>query len=133
MTTVFADTFYWFALLNRKDTAHARAMTFATANRNPVLTTVWVLTEWADGMAGVGSRDQVRPFIQALRADPLLKIVAASDSLFDRGLALYHQRSDKEWSMTDCISFVVMADEKVTQALTGDHHFEQAGYVALLK
>lgn len=52
--------------------------------------------------------------------------------LFSEGLLLYRDREDKEWSLTDCISFVVMEREGLTEALTGDHHFEQAGYGALL-
>jgi hypothetical protein len=51
----------------------------------------------------------------------------------ERGWALYADRPDKYWSLTDCISFVVMKDHQITEALTGDHHFEQAGFVALLK
>jgi predicted nucleic acid-binding protein len=133
MKVLFADTFYWFALLNRTDAAHARAVAFATANKDSLLTTTWVLTEWADGMADPTTRRSVLPFIRALRADPLLTIVPASDDLFDRGLDLYDQRPDKEWSLTDCLSFVVMQDQGITEALTGDHHFEQAGFVALLK
>lgn len=62
-----------------------------------------------------------------------VKIVAASHEWFRRGVELYSDRQDKEWSLTDCISFVVMADEHLTDALTGDHHFEQAGFTALLK
>ena len=51
----------------------------------------------------------------------------------ERGLALYDARPDKQWSLTDCISFLVMQDRRITEALTGDHHFEQAGFTALLK
>jgi predicted nucleic acid-binding protein len=133
MNLLFADTFYWFALLNRNDAAHARVSAFAAENRDRLLTTAWVLTEWADGMAAPGRRRSVLPFLQSLRADPLLTIVPPSADLFDRGLDLYDQRPDKEWSLTDCISFVVMQDHGITEALTGDHHFEQAGFVALLK
>jgi len=53
--------------------------------------------------------------------------------LFERGVGLFRQRPDKEWSLTDCISFVVMRDASLTEALTGDHHFEQAGFSALLR
>jgi hypothetical protein len=60
-------------------------------------------------------------------------MIPATQELFDRGVALYESRPDKEWSLTDCISFVVMADHGITEALTGDRHFEQAGFVALLK
>ena len=64
---------------------------------------------------------------------PGVKIVAPDQALLDRGLALYRARPDKDWSLTDCISFVVMEREKIAEALTADHHFEQAGFLALLK
>ena len=62
----------------------------------------------------------------------MVSIIEPDDLLNRRGLALYDERPDQEWSLTDCISFVVMADEGIAEALTGDHHFEQAGFVALL-
>jgi predicted nucleic acid-binding protein len=60
-------------------------------------------------------------------------IVETSGKLFRTGVAFYSRRPDKDWSLTDCISFVVMRDRGITEALTGDHHFEQAGFKALLK
>ena len=66
-------------------------------------------------------------------AEPTLQIVPPSDLLFQRGLDLYAARGDKEWSLTDCISFVVMGDHGIADALTGDHHFEQAGFTPLLR
>jgi predicted nucleic acid-binding protein len=59
-------------------------------------------------------------------------VVAASNSNFQLGSDLYNNRPDKAWSLTDCISFVVMQEHGISEALTGDHHFEQAGFVALL-
>lgn len=67
------------------------------------------------------------------RADDRVSIVPMDQELFDRGVALYGERLDKEWSVTDCISFIVMREQGVTDALTGDHHFEQVGFTALLK
>jgi predicted nucleic acid-binding protein len=60
-------------------------------------------------------------------------IVPTTDEVFEAGLKLYLNRSDKYWSLTDCISFEVMEREGLTEALTGDHHFEQAGFIALMK
>jgi hypothetical protein len=60
-------------------------------------------------------------------------IVPPTQSLSDQGVELYSERPDKGWSLTDCISFIVMRHHGVTQALTGDHHFEQAGFIALLR
>jgi len=64
--------------------------------------------------------------------DPAFRVVRATTELIERGKELYRRRPDKEWPLTDCISFVVMQDEGLTEALTGDHHFEQAGFKALL-
>ena len=72
-------------------------------------------------------------FTQRLRKAPNTRIVPATEELLWRGFALYRSREDKEWSLTDCISFIVMADEALTEALTGDHHFTQAGFTALLR
>ena len=98
-----------------------------------MVTTAWILTELADGMAGPLDRQTFVRFHEALNADPDVTIVAPDAALFADGLALYARRPDKEWSLTDCISFVVMQRHGLTDALTGDRHFEQAGFKALLK
>ena len=67
-----------------------------------------------------------------IRLDEQSSVIPASRALQDRGLELYRQRPDKDWSLTDCISFVVMQDHDITDALTADRHFEQAGFVPLL-
>jgi len=68
-----------------------------------------------------------------VRSNPDIVILPCTDQLLNEGISLYAQRSDKEWTLTDCISFVVLQREGITEALTGDHHFEQAGFLALLK
>lgn len=68
-----------------------------------------------------------------MRSSPRFKIVPLDSQLLELGLQRMGARSDKDWSLTDCISFVVMEREGIAEALTGDHHFEQAGFVALLK
>jgi predicted nucleic acid-binding protein len=98
-----------------------------------LVTTRWVLMEVADGLASTPARHEVRMLFEDLASDPMVLIVEPSGSLGQRGLDLYDARPDKEWSLTDCISFVTMADHGLTEALTGDKHFEQAGYVAVLK
>ena len=62
-----------------------------------------------------------------------MRILPAETTLWERGLSLYLQRRDKDWSLTDCISFAAMQEEGLTEALTGDHHFEQAGFTVLLR
>jgi predicted nucleic acid-binding protein len=84
-------------------------------------------------MAGVEDREAFLRFYDALREEPDVMIFEADKQLFEVGLTLFRNRPDKEWSLTDCISFAVMEREGLTEALTGDHHFEQAGFKALLK
>ena len=132
MTTYFADSYFWFALANPGDGSHARATQYAQASA-PLVTTAWVITELADGLCKTTRRTAFVRLHDLMTHDPFLKIVPADQSLMRRGLALYASRPDKDWSLTDCISFVVMQERKLAEALTGDHHFEQAGFVALLK
>ena len=68
-----------------------------------------------------------------LESDPQLEIVAATTKLLRQGVKLYSHRLDKDWSLTDCISFIVMEERGMSDGLTGDHHFEQADFRALLK
>jgi predicted nucleic acid-binding protein len=84
-------------------------------------------------LAGTPDRRLFSAIPSDLKKDPTDVVVPAEQSLFERGIQLYLQRADKKWSLTDCISFVVMQDRGLLDALTGDHHFEQAGFNALLK
>ena len=133
MKTVFADSFYFFALANPNDPAHSRAVAFVKTFTGRMVTTGWVLTELADGWATPKQRKFFVPMFAKFRANPNARIEPCTDQLLQEGIDLYHARPDKEWSLTDCISFVVMQREGITEALTGDKHFEQAGFVALLK
>jgi hypothetical protein len=73
-----------------------------------------------------------RQLLQTLEADPQLEIVPLSDRLYQKAFQLFCSRPDKEWGLIDCISFVVMQERGLTEALTTDKHFQQAGFRALL-
>lgn len=133
MKTVFADTFYYLALLNPADNRHQQARAYTAAFNGRMVTTSWVLVELADALANSLSRPAFLKTLAQLRADPDVTILPPDNDPFEDGLRLYAARPDKEWSLTDCISFIVMQREGITEALTGDHHFEQAAFVALLK
>ena len=133
MTPVFADTYFFIAIINPRDAGHAAALAAARSRTGPIVTTAWVLTELADAMSSTVKRKGFIDLYQLLRGDNEMEIVPASTDLFARGVDLFGDRPDKEWSLTDCISFVVMQERGITDALTGDHHFEQAGFRALLK
>lgn len=128
MKRVFADTFLFFAFLNPRDAAHREACRFLDEFNGDLITTEWVLTELADGFATVENRRQFMDFHSTIRTDPSMHVIEASGELFQEGMNLYSARPDKEWTLTDCISFVVMKREGLELALTGDHHFAQAGF-----
>ena len=134
MRIVFADSYFFFSLANPNDPAHGKAVDLARTYTGRTLTTGWVIAEIGDGWSKPPHRRQT--FLQILaelRASPNTVILPASDELLQKGIELFAQRPDKEWTLTDCISFVVMKEEGITEALTADRHFEQAGYVALMK
>jgi predicted nucleic acid-binding protein len=129
----FADTFFLLAFLNSRDRLHHKAAELMDHYSGDLVTTECVLVELADAMADPRDRQACVNFIEALRNDSDANIVPSTTALFEQGLRLFSERADKRWSLTDCISFVVMEQHGIREALTGDHHFEQAGFVALLK
>lgn len=130
---VFADTFYYLALLDSDDSYHETAVSVTLDMDAVTVTTAWVLLELANSLSAPRYRLTFIALLEQLRHDPDVIIYEAERTLFDEGLSLYQNRTDKNWSLTDCISFVVMAREGITEALTGDRDFEQAGFKALLK
>ena len=132
MSAVFADTFYFLALLNERDAAHKRAVTVSRTAGLNLVTTEFVLVELADALCQPHQRDEVLALCNVVETDPAFRLVRATTGLIQRGKKLYRERPDKEWPLTDCISFVVMQDQSLSEALTADHHFEQAGFKALL-
>lgn len=133
MKPVFADSQFWIALLNPRDQWHARAVAVLAALNRPILTTQFVLLEVADAFARPAYRGWYAELVAGLLANPDVSLLPVTAEQFAAGEQLYHDRPDKEWSLTDCISFCVMDAHALREALTADHHFEQAGYVALLK
>jgi predicted nucleic acid-binding protein len=129
---VFADSYYFLALWNPSDSRHQMAAQLARDRGTMVITTFWVLMEVADGLSRSRVRGMIPSFIRALRENHSVSIVPPTVEDFDMGLNLYSQRPDKDWSLTDCISFIVMERRGLTEALTGDRHFEQAGFKAVL-
>ena len=132
MKVAFADTFYFLALLNERDAAHERAID-ARAPDQTFVTTEFVLLELADALSKPPLREEFKAISALVQNTASFTLVPASSELLHRGMAFYNNRPDKEWQLTDCISFVVMQDEGLADALTGDRHFEQAGFKALLK
>lgn len=129
---VFADASFYAAILNERDELYAKAREAARSLVSPVVTTEFVLLEAANFCSRGLQRSVFHRLVTKLRSAPTVEIVPASGELFEQGMKLFASRLDKEWSLTDCTSFVVMKEREITEALTADHHFEQAGYIALL-
>ena len=130
---VFGDTVHFIALLSTGDRWQDRAVAISRESPGPLITTEWVLTEVGDAFSHPVARRKFIRLLQILREQPDVEIVRSTSDLFQRGTELFSARPDKEWSLTDCISFVVMNERGITDALTSDHHFEQAGFQILLK
>ena len=133
MSRCFADTYYFLALINPKDAAHERAVQFTEGYAGDFVTTQFVLIEVANALSAPAFRERAVMLVESLTGRTEVTVIGASEAWFERGMELYRSRGDKGWSLADCISFVVMQERGIQDALTADHHFEQAGFVALLK
>ncbi|MFL5244516.1 MAG: type II toxin-antitoxin system VapC family toxin [Gemmataceae bacterium] len=132
MIGIFADTYFWLALINPRDQAHQEALSLSQSLSEPLFTTAWVLTEVGDAMHDPINRPAFIGLMQDIANDPQTSVIPAEQKWFERGFALFAKRLDKKWSLTDCISFVVMQDRGLTDALTGDGDFVQAGFRKLM-
>ncbi|MCI0478038.1 MAG: PIN domain-containing protein [Anaerolineales bacterium] len=130
---VFVDTLFVVALINQRDEYHAKASELADLyERQPLLTTDVVLLEIGNALAR-NFKQQAIEVIDDLLGSNEVEIVRLNSQLFDRAYALYKQYQDKEWGLLDCVSFVVMRDAGVSNVLTFDQHFVQAGFQALMR
>lgn len=129
----FVDTGYLLALARPHDALNQRALAWAAAIPGPLVTTEYVLWETLNGLSKPLDRAKAHALLEGIFGFSAWTVVAATADLFSEGLALHRQCGDKSWSLTDCISFVVMRQRNLLRALTHDHHFEQAGFEALMQ
>src|SRR5438105_6225806 len=131
---LFADTFFWVALVNPRDTFHARVTAFSrTLGTSQVITTDEVLTEVLNWFSRGGPhlRGEAAMLVHDLRSDPNVDVLPQSRADFDAALALYEARPDKGYSLTDCRSMVALRTLGISEVLTNDHHFTQEGFTIL--
>jgi predicted nucleic acid-binding protein len=133
---VFADTSFYVALASPADENHRSALALSQgthAERRRMVTTAAVLVEIGNTLA----RQRLRPFavtiLESIQRDEQVEVIPLSDGLYVDALRLFADRRDKEWGLTDCISFVVMEERGIREALTADRHFRQAGFRPLLE
>jgi predicted nucleic acid-binding protein len=131
MRVVFADTFYWIALLSPRDNWHSKVIQFSQANSHlNLVITDGVVDEVFASFSKQGSlmRSKVVSLYQSLLNNPIVEIIYYNRELRRAGIELYQNRLDKGYSLTDCISMVVMKNENITEVLTNDYHFTQEGF-----
>lgn len=131
MTMVFADTLYWIALINSRDQWHQRVIAInADLVEARLVTTDSVLTELANFFAEYGEvmRRKVGLAIRTVLSDEQVEVVSGTRKTFLDWLTLYESRSDKAYSLTDCIAMNVMRSHGITDVLTHDAHFTQEGF-----
>lgn len=134
MKQIFADTFYWVALINPRDNWHQRAREVTAKLENiELVTTDEILVELLNFMSAQGQKMRRRAveFIDDIRENLHIQVIPQSRESFLQGFDLYRRRMDKEYSLTDCISMTVMQRLKIREVLTHDNHFKQEGFLIL--
>lgn len=134
-TPYFLDTSYILALLNSRDQWHSKALLLQEkiqTTKQTILTTELILIEIADGLSTVKFREIGAAAIRSLIQDDLTAVIPTTSNLFHSALSYFESRRDKTWGLTDCSSFVVMAENGISDALTTDDDFRQAGFNALM-
>ena len=133
----FVDTSAWAALADQAEQHHvqAQARIEEVLNQNgELITTSFVLLELTALLTRMRfDRGRQIQFVSDLKADPSVTVIFVDESRDTKAWQLWSSRHDKQWTLVDCSSFVVMQEEGLTEAVTSDHHFEQAGFVRLLK
>lgn len=133
---IFIDASYIIALVSITDRYHAQAAALANQlARSPVklITSRAVLLEIGNALARQRFRQAGALLLTMIERDPQVEIVPLSETLYAQALQLFGAREDKEWSLVDCISFIIMQERHIGQALSADEHFRQAGYEPLLR
>jgi uncharacterized protein len=136
MRTLFADTFYWVALINPSDDWHNRVLNVSHSLRQTqIVTTDEVLTEVLTfySKAGTRMRQRTIAFVDNILNHATIQVVQQTRQSFLSGLELYRDRLDKSYSLTDCVSTKTIRELAITEVLTHDHHFVQEGFVILFQ
>jgi len=138
MNKLFVDTSGWASLADVSEPFYQKAKEIyavAMQNRQRLVTTNYILAELVALMTSPlrFHRRRIIEFINGIKESPFFDVIYITQDLDERAWELLSNRTDKKWSLVDCSSFIVMQENNITEALTTDHHFEQAGFVRLLK
>jgi len=132
---IYVDAAGWIALVNRRDALHTEAVRIykqRLQEQCQIITSSVVLLEVGNWLSPAPLRGLAIDLLHRIEQSSRIEVVHVNRDLYARGWELYSNRLDKDWGAIDCISFVIMQERNLTEALTGDHHFEQAGFKVLL-
>lgn len=132
--SVFVDTRFYLAIINPRDKYHGvvRDVSAGLSGR-PFITSEAVLMEVGNALSRLSLRHLAVSALRNIRADGRTEIITIDTSIFDKSVQLFSERRDKEWGLTDCTSFIIMQQLEIRDVLTADHHFEQAGFIRLIR
>jgi hypothetical protein len=133
---IFVDTACWIALLNHKDSFHISTNILyqdLMKKGSVFITTSSIIEETANALSNPKFRESLMTFYHNICRSPRVTILHIDPELWEKGWRLFTNRNDKSWSFTDCVSFVVMNERNIKNALTSDKHFIQAGFSAMLQ
>ncbi|HUM72046.1 MAG TPA: PIN domain-containing protein [Chloroflexota bacterium] len=130
---IFIDTSYFLALVNNRDKYPQAAQALATIAKPPFITSDAVLFELGNALSRPPQRQLGIQALRQIQADSRIEIVHVNPDLLAEAIVLFQTRPDQAWGLTDCSSFVIMQQFGAREALTADKHFEQAGFIRLLK
>ena len=136
MIEIFLDTSFAIALSSATDRNHVRAVKLANqieTDRTRLVTTQAILLEIGNSLSKQKYRAAAIQLLESLETDPSVEVILLTNSLYRSAFNLFKQREDKEWGLVDCTSFIVMQNRGITDVLTADTHFQQAGFRALLR
>ena len=138
MSDLFVDTSGWANLIDVSQPFHSLSVKIyqnTRSQKHKIITTSYIITELIALLSSPLRipRPKVIAFIQSLKTSPYVEVIQISKEIDTKAWELLMQRQDKEWSLVDCSSFIVMQESKITESLISDHHFEQAGFICLLK
>jgi predicted nucleic acid-binding protein len=130
---ILVDTGFLLALAQPTDALHGRALAWARFLSDSLVVSEYVVWEVVNHLSKPADRGRGHRIVWHVTTEPSYQFLPATAGLFQAGLKLHQQRLDKEWSLTDCISFTIMHQHGIARALAYDQHFEQAGFEALLR
>lgn len=131
----FVDASGWIALVNRNDALHAQALRTYRQRLDEgggFVTSSVVLLEVGNWLSPIPLRRLASGLVERIERSRRIEVVELTREICGKGWQLYGQRPDKDWGVIDCISFIIMQEREIIEALTGDRHFQQAGFVVLL-